>query len=109
MSIPVYFDVYMPDIRVFRKERVGTISYGQDLDDRNVWINHFKFLFEQFEEQFFIKCPWFPDFDFIVVNGHNIKAAEVLDQNEEAVEERRIKKVNYAAYRLMQANMEQLI
>ena len=53
MSIPFYFDVYMPDIRVFRNQRIGTISYGRDLNDRNVWVNYFKSMFADYEEEFY--------------------------------------------------------
>ena len=109
MSIPFYFDVYMPDIRVFRNQRIGTISYGRDLNDRNVWVNYFKSMFADYEEEFYKREPWFPDFDSIVVNGHTIKNVELLDQSEEDIERRRIKKVNYDAYRKMQDTLKCLI
>ena len=45
MSIPFYFDVLMSDGIIYRNQRIGTISHGINLENKDTWIDYFKHTF----------------------------------------------------------------
>jgi|LakMenE18May11ns_1017448.scaffolds.fasta_scaffold8141990_2 hypothetical protein len=66
MSIPTRFNVLTPT-NTYKNQSMFTISYGQDLKDRNVWKERFQECFNDMSvenKQRF--CPWYFEEDFII-------------------------------------------
>jgi hypothetical protein len=113
MSTPFYFDVLMNDIRIYRNQRIGTISYGLDLEDKNTWIQYFKNVFLSYEGETFKRFEWFPNFASIVIHregnpAYGILKKDIYISHEDIFgkdfdeEEYRIKKINCSAWDEMQ-------
>jgi hypothetical protein len=68
MSIPVSFEVLGPGMLIRRKQTLGTMSYGADLDDKDTWLRYFKDRLSGIDKDDMERaCPWVLDFESIYV------------------------------------------
>jgi hypothetical protein len=66
MSIPTRFNVITPN-KTYNNQSMFTISYGRDLNDRNVWKERFQEYFDcSSNEQKENYCPWYFEEDFMI-------------------------------------------
>jgi hypothetical protein len=117
MNIPFYFDVLMDDIKIYRNQRIGTISYGSNLEYKKTWVEYFKYYFYNYEKESFNRFNWFPNFNYIIIHKECNPSFSILEKDifisHEYIfgkdfdeEEYRIKKLNYSAWYEMQNRLK---
>ena len=80
MSIPVRFDVLGPGDQIVRNETFGTISYGIDVNDRNVCLEYLRRNIKDIPEKWKWRHPWIElDFEGFHMNGNYFLREEILD------------------------------
>jgi hypothetical protein len=89
MSIPTRFNVYGPGMLIKRNLSIFTLSYGTDINNRNVWLHRFREAFKNITPKDKEKyCPWMDTFDDITVELGLVKPfwftrRELIDDKEE--------------------------
>jgi hypothetical protein len=87
MSIPTRIDVYCKRILIKANDSLGTISYGSNLNDRDVWLQYCRRLSDKtFDEiRKITHCPWILVFDEIKIKNYDFTFArwEVISKEQE--------------------------